>query len=116
MRLRALNEFTAALPLVSPHGKLRSFGDNTETAIRSGVINGIVAEIADAFFRAQESCGVFDLILTGGDSELLFPLLENKGIKNVHLDLLLVERGLNMYARGGGKVSQVLECPAFFKN
>ncbi len=45
MRLRALNKFTARLPLVERQGEMPDFGCDTETAIRSGVMNGIKYEI-----------------------------------------------------------------------
>lgn len=45
LRLLALNEHTARLPLVSRHGDTPEVGYSTETAIRSGVVNGIRREI-----------------------------------------------------------------------
>lgn len=45
MRLKALNKFTARLPLVERQGEMPDFGYDTETAIRSGVMNGIKYEI-----------------------------------------------------------------------
>ena len=40
MRLRALHEFTARLPLVEAEGEVPGMGYNTETAIRSGLKRG----------------------------------------------------------------------------
>ncbi|MEG1586877.1 MAG: type III pantothenate kinase, partial [Bacteroidales bacterium] len=45
LRLRALHEFTGKLPEVAPCGDLPLVGYSTETAIRSGVVNGICFEI-----------------------------------------------------------------------
>lgn len=45
IRLKALNAFTDALPLIERKGKTPELGDSTETAIRSGVMNGIRREI-----------------------------------------------------------------------
>ena len=45
LRLKALSEFTSRLPLVSRHGETPDMGYSTETAIRSGVVNGIRREI-----------------------------------------------------------------------
>lgn len=45
MRLHALHDFTAKLPLVERSGKVEEMGTTTETAIRSGVIQGIKYEI-----------------------------------------------------------------------
>ena len=45
LRLMALCEHTSKLPLVSRHGDTPEVGYSTETAIRSGVLNGIRREI-----------------------------------------------------------------------
>lgn len=45
LRLMALSEHTSKLPLVSRHGDIPEVGYSTETAIRSGVLNGIRREI-----------------------------------------------------------------------
>ncbi|MDE6222417.1 MAG: type III pantothenate kinase [Muribaculaceae bacterium] len=46
MRLRALNHFTARLPLVSGHsGQIPPVGRNTADALRSGAMRGVVAEL-----------------------------------------------------------------------
>ena len=45
MRLSALREHTARLPLVAPMGDLPAMGYDTETAIRAGVVRGIQFEI-----------------------------------------------------------------------
>ena len=45
MRLRALHEYTDRLPMVEKDGETPAIGYDTETAIRSGVINGICHEI-----------------------------------------------------------------------
>lgn len=51
MRLRALNHYTARLPLVPSRGETRLWGNTTETALRSGAINGLVAEIS--YYRSR---------------------------------------------------------------
>lgn len=93
MRLDCLYEKTAGLPLVSTAGHVRSFGINTESAIRSGVIMGMVAEIADAFERAKKKYKISGIIITGGDARFLIPHLEKKGLK-IHHDPFLVCRGI----------------------
>ncbi|MEG2946363.1 MAG: type III pantothenate kinase, partial [Bacteroidales bacterium] len=45
LRMRALRDFTGKLPYVNPEGDTPLIGYSTETAIRSGVINGICFEI-----------------------------------------------------------------------
>lgn len=72
MRLKALHEFTASLPAVDSHGDTPLWGHSTETAMRSGAVNGVAAEIA--FYRSQLPSESL-VILTGGWSADLARLL-----------------------------------------
>lgn len=63
MRLKALHQFTARLPLVESKGETPAFGVTTETALRSGAVNGVIAEIL--FYHSRLQPGA-KLILTGG--------------------------------------------------
>lgn len=93
MRFRSLCEHTAKIPMVEAAGPLPEFGFDTVTAVRSGVVRGIIDQIAADYRRAVSSFGVSKLILTGGDAGFLAPLLRDEGL-NVHLDADLVGRGL----------------------
>ena len=97
-RLRALNEYTACLPLVSPIGDVRSFGINTESAIRSGAVTGVAAEILFAFRRAQMTYNSSRILMTGGDAPLVFPWLDKEKVIWEY-EPHLVGRGLNYYFR-----------------
>jgi len=92
LRFRALHEFTGKLPLVQPCGPVPLFGYTTDTAIRSGVILGVVSEIngyIDSLRKDHPSLLVF---LTGGDSELF-----EKRIKSpIFADKFLVLKGLDL--------------------
>lgn len=71
-RFRALHEFTAALPLIDHHGFLQLVGDDTETSIRSGVVNGLLAEIEGVIERYEALAGPqLTVFLTGGDADFL---------------------------------------------
>lgn len=66
MRLLALHEHTAKLPLVERKGSVKMLGDTTELAIRSGVVLGIKYEIegyVNAFLEKYPNLFVY---LTGG--------------------------------------------------
>lgn len=76
MRLRALHEFTAKLPLVERRGAVPEMGDTTETAIRSGVVRGIKYEVEGYVRRFMEKHPDLLVYLTGG----------------VHMDLHFSER------------------------
>lgn len=68
MRLRALHEQTALLPLVSAEGQCPQLGHDTETAIRSGVLHGMQLEIkgyVDEFLHSQPDGHIF---FTGGNA------------------------------------------------
>ena len=68
-RFRALHEFTAALPLLDEQGSLQLVGDDTATSIRSGVVNGLIAEIEGIVAQYQALAGpALKVFLTGGDA------------------------------------------------
>lgn len=71
MRFKAMHEFTAKLPLFEdinetawPHW----IGKSTEEAMRSGVQNGIIAEINGVIEHFEANLTNFKIILTGGDA------------------------------------------------
>jgi type III pantothenate kinase len=71
-RFKALNAFTAALPLVAPQEQPPLVGDDTEGSIRSGVVWGIVAEIEGIVARYHALAGEgLQVFLTGGDAGFL---------------------------------------------
>lgn len=76
MRLKAMYAFTHGLPDVSANGPLPPFGHDTHTAIRSGAINGAVAQVVNAYRRAQHAIDAQGVVLTGGDAPLLQPILQ----------------------------------------
>ncbi|MDO4728280.1 MAG: type III pantothenate kinase [Bacteroidota bacterium] len=77
MRYRALNHFTAKLPLLELSDEQFWIGQNTNEAIHSGVVNGILMEIdgiINSFCMENDN---FIIILTGGDSIFLASRLKN---------------------------------------
>lgn len=104
MRLKALNAFTSKLPLVSAEGDVPEIGASTETAIRSGVINGILHEIDGYISAFNHKYSQLYVYLTGGGqlnlhfSEKMptFALANEKGAKITLVeDRYLVPEGLN---------------------
>ena len=91
MRLKALHQFTARLPLVKDDGEVPPIGNNTETAIRCGVIQGITHEIEGYVSQLRQTYPHLQLFLTGGSKfNFSSPLKEE-----VLNDPYLVARGLN---------------------
>lgn len=68
MRLTALHRLTARLPQVGREGDVPEIGYNTETAIRSGVVRGILCEIEGVIARFRKKYSSVSVFLTGGDA------------------------------------------------
>ena len=91
MRLRALHEFTAKLPLVEAEGAVPGMGYDTDTAIRSGVLRGMKYEIEGYIRSMRAKYPKLLVFLTGGDR---FSFETNlKSI--IFADRFLVLKGLN---------------------
>jgi type III pantothenate kinase len=90
MRLKALNYYTAKLPLIKADSNVPLIGYDTNTNILSGVVIGMAKEI-DGFIDAyQEKFGNFNAVLTGGDIAYLGSHLKNK----IFADPDLIFKGL----------------------
>ncbi|MDE6716927.1 MAG: type III pantothenate kinase [Muribaculaceae bacterium] len=93
LRFRSLNRFTARLPLVWPDGEMPERGRDTETAIRCGVVGGLVSEIAGEYNETKKKYQDIRLIMTGGDADFLLPMLAERGVEG-EIDHELVGLGL----------------------
>ncbi len=92
MRFRALNNFTAKLPLAEPDDNYNSLiGITTETSILSGVQHGTLAEIEGIIDRYASSYENLKILLTGGDSDFFVKRLK----KTIFVAPNLVLEGLN---------------------
>lgn len=100
LRFRSLHEYTASLPRVSPEGDIPMVGYSTETAIRSGVINGVVNEISGYVNRLSTVYDSLLVFLTGGDADL-FEIPIKSGIFAVKF---LVLEGLECICRFNEKI------------
>jgi type III pantothenate kinase len=91
MRLRAMHEFTAKLPLVKCAMPLDDFiGNSTETAIRTGAQLAAALEANGFIERYKKQFPNLNIILTGGDAIYLKPHLP----EFVQSDKLLIIKGL----------------------
>ena len=91
MRFKALHEHTGHLPLVNAQGATPVVGYDTETAIRSGVVLGLLGEIRSHIADIRLSHPNLLVFVTGGDGQLLRNNLKSDFI---YLENLLAE-GLN---------------------
>ena len=90
MRMKALNQFTAKLPIVKPDGNVPLIGYDTVTNILSGVVLGMTNEIDGFINTYKERYGNFNVHLTGGDLVYLAPHLKNQ----IFADPELIFKGL----------------------
>ena len=78
MRFKAMQVFTAKLPLVEKDWNFPLIGYDTKTNMQSGVIAGITYEI-DGFIDSYAlKYGNFNVVLTGGDTSYFAGQLKNK--------------------------------------
>lgn len=94
LRFKALNAFTAKLPLVKANEKdfpLSLIGKNTVTSIESGVMLGCLAEMEGMIARYRDVEPQTAVFLTGGDAPLFASSVKSQIFANP--DLVLV--GLN---------------------
>lgn len=92
LRLRALAAFTDALPAVECDGPIPQWGEDTASAMRSGAVRGVAAEL-EYYFRAAGPGAL--AVLTGGSAKLLIdyniltfdyiydPYLVHKGLYSI---------------------------------
>jgi type III pantothenate kinase len=92
LRLRALHEFTDKLPLVTREGDAMLLGYDTASSIRSGVMNGIAAEIDGMIQQFRDQFQTLNVFLTGGDAPLFAGKLKNQ----IFADSQLLLKGLNL--------------------
>ncbi len=90
IRLKGLNQFTARLPMVELDSEL-GWGENTETAIARGVLQGVVYEIKVYIEEVSNISSELDVYITGGYANLIASKLDETVI--LREDLVLY--GLN---------------------
>lgn len=90
MRLKALNYYTAKLPLVKASSNVPLIGYDTLTNIHSGVVLGMVYEMDGFIDEYRRKFDNFNVLLTGGDTVYLASHLKNK----IFADPDLIFKGL----------------------
>lgn len=91
IRFESLHNYTDKLPLINTDGDIPLIGYDTNTAIRAGVVNGLIAEI-DGYIRCIS--GKFKdltVFMTGGDT----PFLAKRIKSPIFDDENLLMKGLN---------------------
>jgi type III pantothenate kinase len=92
MRYKALHHFTENLPLLSENNTFDYIGNSTESAIISGVQQGIIFEIDGYINYLKLKYPDLKVILTGGDSNFFEKKLKNTIFVNSNLTLIGLNR------------------------
>ena len=82
MRFKALNSFTANLPLVEVEPDLKLIGNSTLSSIHSGVVLGFLKEIDGVIEEYAAQYDDLVVIITGGDAQFLSINLKNSIFAN----------------------------------
>ncbi|XMO87368.1 type III pantothenate kinase [Algibacter sp. AS12] len=82
MRYKALNNFTAKLPLLDKEMPENIVGNSTEASIHSGVVFGFLKEIEGVIECYEEKYSDLTVILTGGDTKFLSKQLKSSIFAN----------------------------------
>jgi len=71
MRYKAVNHYTANLPLLDRTDVLPELGDSTQNAIHRGILNGVIQEIEGVISQYKRKYQKLTVVLTGGDTIFL---------------------------------------------
>lgn len=101
MRFKALNSFTAQLPLLNYQPIDYLIGDSTEHSILSGVLNGVQEEVTGIIRRYASKYPDLSLVYTGGYHKYFERIFNDSKSLNIEkssifADPFLVLKGLNI--------------------
>lgn len=95
MRFDAMHKFTARLPLLKEINKTDLVGNSTESCMKSGVMNGVLAEVSGIIEQYTQKFSDLGVILCGGDAHFF----ENNLKHPIFTAPDLVLHGLNRILR-----------------
>ena len=78
LRYESLHNYTANLPLLTAQHQSEFIGTTTALSIHSGVINGLTYEIKGMIKKYSKQYLDLNVIITGGDADLLVKQLKNR--------------------------------------
>ena len=79
LRFASLHEHTGRLPLVKACGEMPLVGHDTATAIRSGVLLGVLGEVRNYIAELKREYPHLKVFITGGDGKWLCDSLQDIG-------------------------------------
>jgi len=77
MRFKALNTFTGKLPLITEIDDAPLIGNDTPSSIKSGVLNGVLAEVNGIIDSYSNRFDTLKIIISGGDYKYFDKKLKN---------------------------------------
>ncbi len=95
MRLKAMNTFTAKLPLVAQKKLSATIGNDTVSSIRIGAQHGATLEIKGNIQDYTTLFGSLQVLLTGGDAKYFARNLKTQIFVNQNLVLIGLNKILN---------------------
>ena len=78
MRFKAMNDYTALLPVIEAQHQFPLIGYDTKTNLLSGVLYGLAKEIDGIIDLYKEKYDKLNVVLTGGDAQFFAQHLVNK--------------------------------------
>jgi type III pantothenate kinase len=78
MRFKAMNDYTALLPIVKAEHQFPLVGYDTKTNLLSGVLYGLAKEVDGIIDLYKEKYDKLNVVLTGGDAEFFSHHLQNR--------------------------------------
>ncbi len=91
MRIKAMNSFTSALPLVGIENNDNILGKSTVEALQNGAVKGTIWEINTFINEIERIYGKSKLVFTGGDTKYFVNYFKT----SIFADSNLVLKGLN---------------------
>lgn len=96
MRLKALNHFTHALPLIELDKNYEKLtGATTEESILSGALTGAVCEVESIIERYKNAYKNLEVVITGGDADYLGKQLKSRFFTSQNILLIGLNTILN---------------------
>ncbi|MFY7963569.1 MAG: type III pantothenate kinase [Chitinophagaceae bacterium] len=90
MRFKAMNDYTALLPIVKAEHQFPLVGYDTKTNLLSGVLYGLAKELDGIIDMYKEKYDKLNVIVTGGDAAFFSKHLNNK----INFEPELIFKGL----------------------
>ena len=100
LRFRSLHEFTENLPLVTADESPGLMGSDTEGAIASGVLNGIIFELNGYINEQKKRYPDLKVVMTGGDAKIFDKMLKKSIFVDSNLNMFGLHRILEYNAEG----------------